>query len=183
MAGAPLNIKEEIEMSMAEELMPAIILGQTQDPLVIAEMMEHGSRSPGVSQRRPKLEPKVVGTAPKSVWSMTATRPKKMVHHLQIPRIPREPGHGDAHIQETSGNFQSIKFHHECSPEADVAAEIGLEEVDGLEMEVIKRQLHALTGRLRILEDQDATWRYKETMLFTLLVSACFANIWLWMRQ
>jgi hypothetical protein len=36
MAGAPLNIKEEIEMSMAEELMPAIILGQTQDPLVIA---------------------------------------------------------------------------------------------------------------------------------------------------
>lgn len=44
-------------------------------------------------------------------------------------------------------------------------------------------QLHVITGRLRALEDQGATWRHRDALFFTMLVSACIANLWLWMRQ
>lgn len=51
-------------------------------------------------------------------------------------------------------------------------AEIGLEELNGLEMEVMRRQMQMISGWLQVLEDQDATWRHKEAVLFTLLMSA-----------
>ncbi|MBZ3870985.1 Fetal and adult testis-expressed transcript protein [Sciurus carolinensis] len=104
---------------------------------------------------------------------------KKKGHQLQKPRMSREPGHGNAHPQEYPGSFQGMRFHYERNPEA----EIGLEELNGLEMEIMRRQLHMITGRLRALEDQGATWRHREAVFFTLLVSACIANLWLWMRQ
>lgn len=44
-------------------------------------------------------------------------------------------------------------------------------------------QLHVITSRLRALEDQGATWRHRDALFFTMLVSACVANLWLWMRQ
>ncbi|KAL2768025.1 fetal and adult testis-expressed transcript protein [Daubentonia madagascariensis] len=183
MAGGPPSIKEEMEMSMAEEL-GAGSQGQSQEHLVIAEMMERGSRSLSASQRRQKLEPKAAGSAAaQPVWNMTATRPKKVGPQLPIPRMSREPGHGDVHPQEYPGGFQSMRFHYERNPEADLMAEIGLEELSGLEMEVVRRQLRVITGRLRALEDQGATWRRREALFFTMLVSACIANLWLWMRQ
>ncbi|EPY78461.1 FATE-like protein [Camelus ferus] len=43
--------------------------------------------------------------------------------------------------------------------------------------------LQVITERLRALEDQDATWRHREALFFTMLVSVCIANLWLWMRQ
>ncbi|EDL82817.1 rCG56796, isoform CRA_b [Rattus norvegicus] len=51
-------------------------------------------------------------------------------------------------------------------------AEICLEELNGLEMEVMRRQMQVISGWLCVLEDQDVTWRHKEAMLFTLLMSA-----------
>ena len=35
----------------------------------------------------------------------------------------------------------------------------------------------------RALEDQGVTWRHRDALFFTMLVSACVANLWLWMRQ
>ncbi|PNJ15496.1 FATE1 isoform 2, partial [Pongo abelii] len=70
--------KAEMEMSLTEELNHGR-QGQNQEHLVIAEMMELGSRSRGASQKRQKLEQKAAGSASaKRVWNMTATRPKKM---------------------------------------------------------------------------------------------------------
>lgn len=51
-------------------------------------------------------------------------------------------------------------------------AEICLEELNGLEMGVMRRQMQVISGWLCVLEDQDATWRHKEAMLYTLLMSA-----------
>uniref|UniRef100_A0A8I6AJF1 Uncharacterized protein n=1 Tax=Rattus norvegicus TaxID=10116 RepID=A0A8I6AJF1_RAT len=93
---------------------------------------------------------------------------------------PREQSHGDAHLQEFPGNFPGGRFPYEHL-EADKMAEICLEELNGLEMEVMRRQMQVISGWLCVLEDQDVTWRHKEAMLFTLLV--CIANLWLWMHQ
>nr|XP_026259325.1 fetal and adult testis-expressed transcript protein [Urocitellus parryii] len=183
MAGGPPSMKEEIEMCIAEEVGPGSH-GKTQEQLVIAEMMEHGSWSLGAPQRRQKLEPKASGSsASQTVWTMGATRPKKLGHQLQKPRMSRETVHGSAHPQEYPGSLQGMRFHYERNSDASMAAEIGLEELNGLEMEIMRRQLHMITGRLRALEDQGATWRHREAVFFTMLVSACIANLWLWMRQ
>ncbi|XP_012332775.1 fetal and adult testis-expressed transcript protein [Aotus nancymaae] len=183
MAGGPISTREEMEMSLAEELNHGS-QGQDQEHLVIAEVMEHGSRSLDVSQKRQKLEPKAAGSAAaKAVWNMTATRHKKMGSQLPILRMLRESGHGDARFQECTGSFQGIRFHHDRNPETGTVVETGLEEFNGLEMEIIKRQLCAISERLRALEEQDAAWRQRETLLFTLLVSASIATLWLCMHQ
>ncbi|XP_071462204.1 fetal and adult testis-expressed transcript protein [Marmota flaviventris] len=169
MAGGPPSMKEEIEMCIAGEVGPGSH-GKTRDQLVIAEMMEHGSWSLGAPQRRQKLEPKASGSsASQTVWTMGATRPKKKGHQLQKPRMSRETVHGSAHPQEYPGSLQGMRFHYERQ-------ELHLE---------CSRQgpLHMITGRLRALEDQGATWRHREAVFFTMLVSACIANLWLWMRQ
>ncbi|XP_006183843.1 fetal and adult testis-expressed transcript protein [Camelus ferus] len=183
MSGAPPSIKEDIEMSVAEELDPGS-QGPSQEHLVKAEMMEHGSRYLGAFQRQQKLDPKAVGSAAgQPVWNMMASWSKIVGPQLPTTRMLREYGHGDAHAQEYPGSFQNIRFQHERNPEADMIAEIGLEELTGLEMEVMRRQLQVITERLRALEDQDATWRHREALFFTMLVSVCIANLWLWMRQ
>ncbi|XP_077921465.1 fetal and adult testis-expressed transcript protein [Halichoerus grypus] len=183
MAGGPPSIKEEMETSLAEELVPGSYM-QNQEHQVIVEMMEHGSQSLGASRRRQKLDPKPAGSAAgQPIWNMTATQPKKTGPQVPMPRMLREPGHGDAHPQEYPGGFQNMRFHYERNPDIDRLAEIGLEELNGLEMEVMRRQLHVITSRLRALEDQGATWSYKDALFFTMLVSACVANLWLLMRQ
>ncbi|XP_049728911.1 fetal and adult testis-expressed transcript protein [Elephas maximus indicus] len=98
-------------------------------------------------------------------------------------RTAKESGHGDAHAQEYPGGFQGVRYHYERNPETDLLAEIGLEELNGLEMEVMRRQLRVITGRLQDLEDEGTTWYNRETLFFIILASACVVNLWLWMRH
>ncbi|KFO37420.1 Transmembrane gamma-carboxyglutamic acid protein 3 [Fukomys damarensis] len=65
----------------------------------------------------------------------------------------------------------------------DLLAELGLGEFSGLEMEILRRQLLVITERVRALEDQNVIWRFKEAVFFTLMISSCIVNIWLWMHQ
>ncbi|XP_021043864.1 fetal and adult testis-expressed transcript protein [Mus pahari] len=95
-----------------------------------------------------------------------------------MPRVPRVQSHDDAHLQEFSVNFPGGRFPYECL-EADIMADIGLEELNGLAVEVMRRQMQVISGWLHILEDQDSTWCHKEAVPFTLLVSVCIANLWL----
>uniref|UniRef100_A0A8C3YG32 Fetal and adult testis expressed 1 n=1 Tax=Catagonus wagneri TaxID=51154 RepID=A0A8C3YG32_9CETA len=177
MAGGPTNTKK-IEMSLAEELVP-----RSQEPsreqVLIAEMLERGFRSLGASQRHQKSDPKPADSA--AVWNMAANQFMRAGPQLPTREMSKEPDHEDARPQE--GVFQGVGFLYERNLGADVIAEIGLEELNGLEMEIMRRQLQAIAGRLRALEDQGATWRHRETLFFTLLVSVCVANLWLWMRQ
>ncbi|KAM9577333.1 fetal and adult testis-expressed transcript protein [Trichechus inunguis] len=176
MAGGPLSLKEEIEVSMAEELCPGG-QEQSQDHPVMIEMVDRGSRSQGsASHRRQKLEHKAAGSsAVPPAWN--TTRPKKAGS-----RGAKEPGHGDVRAQEFPGGFQGMRFQYE-RPDVDLMAEIGLEELNGLEMEVMRRQLRVITERLQDLEEQASTWHYRETLFFTIMVSGCMANLWLWMRR
>ncbi|GAB1302843.1 Fetal and adult testis-expressed transcript protein homolog [Apodemus speciosus] len=182
MARGSSGVKEELEMFTSEDLGTGNI-EQSQDQLVMPEVTDCGSRSLGEMQRHPRAEQKLAGSGSgQSFWNMTGPRPKKGGHQVQRPWVPREQSHGDAHLQEFPGNFPGGRFPYERL-EADIMAEIGLEELNGLEMEVMRRQMQVISGRLRILEDQDATWRHKEAVLFTLLVSVCIGNLWLWLRR
>ncbi|XP_021566061.1 fetal and adult testis-expressed transcript protein [Carlito syrichta] len=183
MAGGPPSIEEELEISLAEELGHGG-QGQNQEHLVIAEILERGSRTRGASHKRQKLEQKAAGTAAaQSVWSKREVLYKGLRLQMPTSRMLREQGRDDAHLQEYPGNFQGMRFHYERNPGADMMTDISLEEISGLEMEVMRKELYLITGRLNALEEQSATWRQREALFFTLLASACIANLWLWLRQ
>ncbi|XP_028838694.1 mitochondrial fission factor homolog B-like isoform X1 [Denticeps clupeoides] len=59
------------------------------------------------------------------------------------------------------------------------------EEESGVAVEfiVLRRQVLKLSRRLAALERQNAERRQTELVLFSLLVSTCLVNVWLWMRR
>ncbi|XP_021104818.1 fetal and adult testis-expressed transcript protein isoform X2 [Heterocephalus glaber] len=180
MAASPSSIEEDNEMCINKEPAPGSHR-QGQDHLMIVDILDHGPWSTGVSQRDQKAGPKVaVSIITQSPWNMTSSGARKAAHQWQGPRVSGEPGHGDAHSQECPGSFQGC---NDPNLGLDLLAELGLDELNGLEMEIMRRQLLVITERLCALEDRDATWRFKEAVIFTMMVLACVANVWLWMRQ
>ncbi|XP_055249502.1 fetal and adult testis-expressed transcript protein [Moschus berezovskii] len=180
MAGGVVpNLKEMMQVPKDEDL----LLGSfrdNQERSVAAEMKEHISQLLGASQRQQKVDPKAAGSA--SVWNTAANQSKKVGPQLRGVGMVGEQGHGGARPQENPGGSQGMRSQYERR-ELNTLAEIGLEELNELEMEIMRRQLFMITERLRDLEDQSATWRQREVLLFTMLLSSCIANLWLWMRQ
>ncbi|XP_021484019.2 transmembrane gamma-carboxyglutamic acid protein 3 isoform X3 [Meriones unguiculatus] len=182
MARSSSSVKEELEMSTSEDLGTGKF-EQGQEQQVMPEKTDSGYRSMGGFQRHSRAEQRPAGSGSgQPFWNVTGPRPKKGGHQMQMPRVPREQSHGDIYLQEFPGTYQGGRFPYERL-EADIVAGIGLEELNGLEMEVMRRQMQVISGRLRDLEDRDATWRHKEAVFFSLLMSVCIANLWLWLRQ
>ncbi|XP_074691220.1 mitochondrial fission factor homolog A-like isoform X1 [Strix aluco] len=69
------------------------------------------------------------------------------------------------------------------SQEAGPAPESTLEEVEAAEMATMRKQLMRISGRLRVLEEQCNAWRQKEALVYSVLISACLINTWLWLRR
>ncbi|XP_036880987.1 fetal and adult testis-expressed transcript protein [Manis javanica] len=177
MSANPAVIKEEMEISMAEEPAP----GSCMPTQLGAGMTEHGSWPPSAPQRRQKLEAKVAGfAAGQPVWNIRAVRPRKV---SPVPRMPREKGFGDAHSQHYPGSFQCMRSRRERNMEVDRFVEINMEGPNAVEMEVMRKELCTVTQRVKALEEQSTAWHHREVLLFTMLVSACIANLWLWLSQ
>uniref|UniRef100_A0A671EG61 Fetal and adult testis expressed 1 n=1 Tax=Rhinolophus ferrumequinum TaxID=59479 RepID=A0A671EG61_RHIFE len=174
MAESPSNVKQELAPESH---------GQRQETLMIDEILERAYSSLGASQRRQKLNSNAAGSAAARRRNMTATWPKKVGAQLQIPIMSSEPSHENVQRQEYPGSLQGTRVRYECNPEADLIAEIGLEELTGLEMEVMRRQMHMIMERLCALENQVIAWRYKGVVFLSVLVSACAVNLWQWLRH
>ncbi|XP_063272940.1 mitochondrial fission factor homolog A-like [Prinia subflava] len=63
------------------------------------------------------------------------------------------------------------------------AAESALEEAGVTEVAAMRRQLARISGRLRVLEEQSHAWRQKEALVYSVMISACLINTWLWLRR
>ncbi|TRZ13733.1 hypothetical protein HGM15179_013405 [Zosterops borbonicus] len=69
------------------------------------------------------------------------------------------------------------------SQEPFPAAESPLEEAGVTEVAAMRRQLARISGRLRVLEEQSHAWRQKEALVYSVMISACLINTWLWLRR
>ncbi|XP_053130143.1 fetal and adult testis-expressed transcript protein isoform X2 [Hemicordylus capensis] len=70
------------------------------------------------------------------------------------------------------------------SQEASLTLEEGpLEEFGSADILAMKKQLARISGRLRSLEEQCVGWRQKELLAYSVLVSVCLLNVWLWLRR
>lgn len=58
-----------------------------------------------------------------------------------------------------------------------------MEEVGVAEMAAMRKQLTRISGRLRVLEEQCNARRQKEALVYSVLISACLINTWLWLRR
>ncbi|XP_009985690.1 PREDICTED: fetal and adult testis-expressed transcript protein [Tauraco erythrolophus] len=96
-------------------------------------------------------------------------------------------------IFQTMYYLGQVLFHHvqdslqdpvpSSSQEAGAAPEGVLEEVGVAEMAAMRKQLTRISGRLRVLEEQCSAWRQKEALVYSVLISACLINTWLWLRR
>ncbi|XP_059680240.1 fetal and adult testis-expressed transcript protein [Gavia stellata] len=69
------------------------------------------------------------------------------------------------------------------SQEAGPAPESALEEVGVAEMAAMRKQLTRISRRLRMLEEQRNAWQQKEALIYSVMISACLINTWLWLRR
>ncbi|XP_008933876.1 PREDICTED: fetal and adult testis-expressed transcript protein, partial [Merops nubicus] len=69
------------------------------------------------------------------------------------------------------------------SQEAGPAPESTLEEAGVAEMAAMRKQLTRISGRLRVLEEQCHAWRQKEALVYSVMISTCLINTWLWLRR
>lgn len=55
------------------------------------------------------------------------------------------------------------------------------EEVIVAEAAAMKKELARISERLRVLEEQHKAWRKEEPLVYSMLLSACLVNTWLWL--
>lgn len=55
------------------------------------------------------------------------------------------------------------------------------EEVVVAEAAAMKKELARISERLHVLEEQHKAWRKEEPLVYSMLLSACLVNTWLWL--
>ncbi|XP_062440354.1 fetal and adult testis-expressed transcript protein isoform X3 [Rhea pennata] len=161
------------------------------DRISLAEIMDAGPRPILLGQQR-KVPSIVVHEAPDSSVQPTALGefPFLNVASRSSSQKRKRPGHHSSRWrrERTPSDCAQLALHspgqrHERSQEAGSALESSLEEVGMAEMAAMRKQLTRISGRLRVLEEQCNSWRQKEALVYSVLISACLINTWLWLRR
>ncbi|GAB0195006.1 mitochondrial enolase superfamily member 1 [Grus japonensis] len=100
---------------------------------------------------------------------------------------------GKMNIFQTMYHLGQVLFRHvqgsrqdpvpSSSQETGPGPESALEEVGVAEMAAMRKQLTRISGRLCVLEEQCNAWRQKEALVYSVLITACLINTWLWLRK
>ncbi|XP_025032326.1 fetal and adult testis-expressed transcript protein isoform X4 [Python bivittatus] len=79
--------------------------------------------------------------------------------------------------------MERIRQRQGSSREMNLVSDGSPEESGTPEIMAMRRQLSNISGQLRVLEEQSVSWRQKELFIYSMLVSACLFNMWLWLRR
>ncbi|KAM6413635.1 mitochondrial fission factor homolog A-like isoform 1-T2 [Rhynochetos jubatus] len=147
-------------------------LRRERTPSDYAQLASH---SPGQHHERPDMCPLPACSAPLPLLADTGR-----IYSMQ-------------NIFQTLYHLSRVLFHRvqdslqdpvlPSSQEAGPGPESALEEVGVAEMVAMRKQLARISGRLRVLEEQCNAWQQKEAMIYSVLISACLINTWLWLRR
>lgn len=172
----------------AEELRPSFRM-HIPDRLSLAEMMDDSRRPFLLDQLR--QHPSIVV----HMLQDPSTQPAGFGEHLFMDtttqsgtqKRKRSTHHGRLR-KERMRETPQIALHStsrkpDRSQEAGPASESSLEEIGVTDIIAMRKQLNKISGRLRTLEEQCTGWRQKELLVYSVLVSACLINTWLWLRR
>uniref|UniRef100_A0A8C3K1A5 Mitochondrial fission factor n=1 Tax=Calidris pygmaea TaxID=425635 RepID=A0A8C3K1A5_9CHAR len=159
-------------ISLAEisdaSLRPVLLNQQKKVPSVVVHMSPDTSAQPTHLRELPFLH----------IPSRSSSQKRKRLgHHSSRSRRERTPSDCAQLVLHSPGQ------HPERSQETGPAPASTLEEVGMAEMAAMRKQLTRISGRLRMLEEQCNAWRQKEALVYSVLISACLINTWLWLRR
>uniref|UniRef100_A0A8C0GTU9 Mitochondrial fission factor n=1 Tax=Chelonoidis abingdonii TaxID=106734 RepID=A0A8C0GTU9_CHEAB len=172
----------------AEELRPSFQM-HIPDRLSLAEMMDDSRRPFLLDQLR--QHPSIVV----HMLQDTSTQPAGFGELLFMntttqsgtEKRKRSTHHGRLRKERTRETpqiaFRSTSRKPDRSQDAGPASESSLEEIGVTDIIAMRKQLNKISGRLRTLEEQCTGWRQKELLVYSVLVSACLINTWLWLRR
>ncbi|KAM7160768.1 mitochondrial fission factor-like isoform 2-T4 [Macrochelys suwanniensis] len=177
------------EERKAEELRPSFRM-HIPDRLSLAEMMD--------DSRRPLLLDQL-GQHPSIVVHMPqdpSTQPAGFGELLFLntttqsgtQKCKRSTHHGRLRKERTPSKTPQIAFRStsrkpDCSQDTGPASESSLEEIGVTDGIAMRKQLNKISERLQTLEERCTGWRQKELLVYSVLVSACLINTWLWLRR
>ncbi|XP_064015685.1 fetal and adult testis-expressed transcript protein isoform X1 [Pogoniulus pusillus] len=133
--------------------------------------------SPGQQHERPDTCPQPAGSAPPVPLLTETGRIYSMQNIFQTMYLL-----GQVLFQRVQGSLQDPVLPR-SSQEASSAPESISEEVGVGEMAAMRKQLTRISRRLRVLEEQCHAWRQKEALVYSVMISACLINTWLWLRR
>ncbi|XP_017674774.1 PREDICTED: fetal and adult testis-expressed transcript protein isoform X2 [Lepidothrix coronata] len=180
-----------VEKERVTEDVPPSFRMHIPDRISLAEISDASLRPVPLSQQR-KVSSVVVHMSPDPCGQPTplgelpflhtpsrssAQRRKRSGHHSSRSRRDRIPSDCAQLALHSPGQ------HHEFSQEAGPATESTLEEVGVSEVAAMRKQLARISGRLRVLEEQCHAWQQKEALVYSVMISACLINTWLWLRR
>ncbi|XP_075291965.1 mitochondrial fission factor homolog B isoform X2 [Opisthocomus hoazin] len=165
-----MHIPDRISLAEISDasLRPILLNQQRKVPSVVVHMSPDSSVQPACLGELPFLHVPTRSSSQKR---------KRLGHHSSRSR--RERISSDC----AQLALHSLGQHHKRSQEAGPAPDSALEEVGVAEMAAMRKQLTRISGRLRVLEEQCHAWQQKEALVYSVLISACLINTWLWLRR
>ncbi|KAH1165237.1 hypothetical protein KIL84_022796 [Mauremys mutica] len=186
---------------------PSIVVHMLQDPstqpagfgehLFMDTTTQSGSQKRKRSTHHGRLRKERMRETPQIALRSTSRKPDRP--GISPLPSPSPPFPQDARIYSPQNIFQMVYFlghllfhrvkksardrAQPSSQEAGPASESSLEEIGVTDIIAMRKQLNKISGRLRTLEEQCTGWRQKELLVYSVLVSACLINTWLWLRR
>ncbi|XP_065266800.1 mitochondrial fission factor-like isoform X1 [Emys orbicularis] len=171
------ELRPSFQMHIPDRLSLAEMMDDSRRPLLLDQLRQHPSIVVHTLQD-PSTQPAGFGELlflDTTAQSGTQKR-KRSTHHgrLRKERTPSE-------TPEIA--LRSMSRKPDRSQNTGPASESSLEEIGVTDIIAMRKQLNKISGRLRTLEEQCTGWRQKELLVYSVLVSACLINTWLWLRR
>ncbi|XP_027760716.1 fetal and adult testis-expressed transcript protein isoform X1 [Empidonax traillii] len=176
------RVREDVPPSFRMHIPDRISLAEISDAILRPDPLSQPRKVPSVVVHvspDPSAPPTPLGELPflHTPSRSSAQRRKRAGHHSSRSRRDRIPGDCAQLALHSPGQ------QHEGSQEAGSATESTLEEVGVTEVAAMRKQLARISGRLRVLEEQCHAWQQKEALVYSVMISACLINTWLWLRR
>ncbi|XP_066496343.1 fetal and adult testis-expressed transcript protein homolog isoform X2 [Tiliqua scincoides] len=169
-----------------EENLPPAFQMHVPDRLLLAEMMTGAFKPLWEKQRQqrrcplisdPPWESAVFGAPCPFLSLPSRSRSQKHKRLVHPGRVQKKRTWAENSLLVLGGQ------RHDCPQDTGLAAEGVLEELGAAEMLAMRRQLAKISGRLRCLEEEHVGWRQREVLVYSVLLSVCLLDLWLWLHR
>uniref|UniRef100_A0A8C8SPJ9 Mitochondrial fission factor n=1 Tax=Pelusios castaneus TaxID=367368 RepID=A0A8C8SPJ9_9SAUR len=162
-----MHIPDRLSLAEDTGLRPLLLDQLRQHPSIVAHAAEDPSTQPAAFEELLFLNTTTRSGTQKRKRSAHPSRLRKERTRSENPQLA----------------LRSASQKPDCSQDAGLAPESSLEELGVTDVLAMRKQLNKISGRLRTLEEQCTGWRQKELLIYSVLISACLINTWLWLRR
>ncbi|XP_030906514.2 uncharacterized protein [Melopsittacus undulatus] len=170
-------VAEEVSPSLRMHIPDRISLADTPDASLRPMLLTPQREIPSVMVHMESSQSCLRDAPDLHITSRSSSQKRKRSGHHSSKSRQKTPSDSALLAMHSPGQ------HRERSQEAGPAPESALEEAGMTEMAAMRKQLTRISSRVRVLEEQCKASQQKEVLIYSVLISACLINTWLWMRR